>query len=90
ADESVGLVISSLSLHHWPDPEAGIGEIQRVLRPGGRVWLYDVNPQLATTLSQLQAQGVQARIEPLARRTQEHGRVREHILRAWISRLEID
>ncbi len=54
-DHSVALVVSSLSLHHWPDAEAGIAEIRRVLRPGAQAWVYDVKPQLARTLRQLEA-----------------------------------
>jgi ubiquinone/menaquinone biosynthesis C-methylase UbiE len=40
--ESVDLVVSSFSLHHWPDPAAALCEIHRVLRPGGRAILYDL------------------------------------------------
>ncbi len=89
-DQSVALVVSSLSLHHWPDPETGIAEIRRVLRPGGKAWLYDVKPQLATTMRQLQALGVTARIESLQPRPESGRTVRDHLLRGWIARLELD
>ena len=35
-------VVSTLSLHHWPDPARGLAEIHRVLRPSGEVWIYDL------------------------------------------------
>jgi ubiquinone/menaquinone biosynthesis C-methylase UbiE len=33
-DESCDLVVSTMSMHHWADPAAGLTEIGRVLRPG--------------------------------------------------------
>ena len=40
-DNSFDLIVSSLSLHHWDNPEAAVPELARVLRPGGRVQIYD-------------------------------------------------
>ena len=45
-DESFDLVVSTLSMHHWADPRAGLSEIGRVLRPGGRVLVWDLRPGL--------------------------------------------
>lgn len=43
-DASFDLVVSTLSLHHWADPTAGLAEIGRVLRPGGRALVWDFRP----------------------------------------------
>jgi SAM-dependent methyltransferase len=44
ADGSFDLVVSTLSMHHWADPAAGLAEIGRVLRPGGRALVWDFRP----------------------------------------------
>jgi ubiquinone/menaquinone biosynthesis C-methylase UbiE len=54
ADGSVDLVVSSISMHHWDDPVAGFRDVVRVLKPGGRAWIYDFRPPLH-------------RLEPIAR-----------------------
>jgi len=41
-DASVDLVVSTLSLHHWPEPADVFAEIARVLRPGGVALIYDL------------------------------------------------
>lgn len=40
-DGSFDLVVSTLSMHHWGDPTAGLAEIGRVLRPSGRALAWD-------------------------------------------------
>ena len=44
ADGSFDLVVSSFAMHHWPDPHAGLAEMLRVLRPGGRLLIWDIAP----------------------------------------------
>lgn len=41
-DNYFDIVISSASLHHWKEPEEGMAEIRRVLKPGGVALLYDL------------------------------------------------
>jgi SAM-dependent methyltransferase len=45
-DASFDLVVSTLSLHHWADATAGLSEIGRVLRRGGRALVWDLRPGL--------------------------------------------
>ena len=39
---SIDLAVSTLSLHHWPEPAAAFSEMHRVLRPGGAAFVYDL------------------------------------------------
>jgi ArsR family transcriptional regulator len=41
-NESVGCVVANMVLHHAPDPAAVLGEIRRVLTPGGLLLLADL------------------------------------------------
>lgn len=43
-DDSFDLVVSTLSMHHWADPAAGLGEKGRVLRSSGRALVWDLRP----------------------------------------------
>jgi SAM-dependent methyltransferase len=43
-DGTFDLVVSTFSMHHWADPPAGLAEIDRVLRPGGRALIWDLKP----------------------------------------------
>lgn len=40
-DATFDLVFSTMTFHHWSDQRAGIGEVARVLAPGGRWLLAD-------------------------------------------------
>lgn len=42
ADGSTDVAVSTLSLHHWRDVPAVLRELHRVVRPGGRVLIYDL------------------------------------------------
>jgi SAM-dependent methyltransferase len=44
ADASFDFAVSTFSMHHWSDPAAGLREIHRVLRPGGRALIWDLQP----------------------------------------------
>jgi SAM-dependent methyltransferase len=41
-DASFDAVLSTFSMHHWLDPDRGLAEIHRVLKPGGVARIYDV------------------------------------------------
>jgi SAM-dependent methyltransferase len=43
-DGSFDLVVSTMSMHHWADPTAGLAEVGRVLRPGARALVWDFRP----------------------------------------------
>ena len=47
-DASFDVVVSSYAVHHWPDRHAGLAEMMRVLRPGGRAIVWDIAPPHAT------------------------------------------
>lgn len=41
SNQSVDLVISRDSLHHWTDPQKVFIEIKRVLKPNGKLYIHD-------------------------------------------------
>jgi ubiquinone/menaquinone biosynthesis C-methylase UbiE len=38
---SFDVVVSTSSFHYWPSPSAGLAEVRRILRPGGRLVITD-------------------------------------------------
>lgn len=51
-DGGFDLVVTSFSLHHWADPAAAPPELARVLRPGGRLYVYDFRHAPFETLAE--------------------------------------
>lgn len=43
ADQSMDAVFANMYLHHCPDPAAAIGEMVRILKPGGRLVITDLD-----------------------------------------------
>ena len=41
-DNSIDMIVSTASLHHWSDVAAVIASLDRVLQPQGRMWIYDM------------------------------------------------
>jgi len=41
-DNAIDFAVSTLSLHHWPDPDIALQEIYRVLRPEGQFLIFDL------------------------------------------------
>ncbi|WP_344611851.1 class I SAM-dependent methyltransferase [Dactylosporangium salmoneum] len=60
-DATFDLIVSSMSLHHWTEPAAGVRELRRVLRPGGRMWIYDAR----IALRRGEVPGIPSRREPV-------------------------
>lgn len=45
AGQEFDFAISVLSFHHWEEPVAGLEAVYRVLKPGGRLWIYEGDPE---------------------------------------------
>ena len=75
AGEEFDFALSVLSFHHWEEPISGLEAVHRALKPGGRLWIYEGDPEasleVAPLLPQLfrrqglavQGQGQRARAE---------------------------
>lgn len=42
--EEFDFAISVLTFHHWEEPVRGLEAVYRALKPGGRFWIYEPNP----------------------------------------------
>lgn len=85
-DAAFDVAASSISMHHWVDLEAGLRELHRVTRPGGRVVVADLAPRgagraLAALLSLGDKDHAAFDQLDLARRVQDAGFRRVRLLR---------
>jgi SAM-dependent methyltransferase len=37
--------LTVLSFHHWDEPEETLAAVHRALAPGGRFWIYEMDPE---------------------------------------------
>jgi len=63
-DGSFDLVVSTLSMHHWADQEAGLAEIGRVLRPDARALVWDFRPGARSRHAQRHAHHLPKPVDP--------------------------
>jgi SAM-dependent methyltransferase len=45
AGEEFDFALSVLSFHHWEEAVAGLEAVHRALKPGGRLWIYEGDPE---------------------------------------------
>jgi SAM-dependent methyltransferase len=43
--EEFDFALSVLSFHHWEEPSEGLEAVHRALKPGGRFWIYESDPE---------------------------------------------
>lgn len=43
--EEFDFAVSVLSFHHWEEPLEGLAAVHRALVPGGRFWIYELDPE---------------------------------------------
>ena len=55
-DDSFDVVVTRFAVHHFEDPRVQLGEMRRVLRPGGRLAVADLiaHPEAAETQNRLE------------------------------------
>ena len=45
ASAEFDFVLTVLSFHHWEEPETTLAAVHRALVPGGRLWIYEMDPE---------------------------------------------
>lgn len=63
-NDSFDFILSLGSLHHWRAPDLVLDEIYRVLKPGGKAWIYDVRREMPEEDWEMILQRVPALVRP--------------------------
>ena len=64
-DGSFNFVASLGGLHSWAPPEPVLGEVHRVLKRGGRAWIYDLRRETSEEAWDVARSGLPAPLRPL-------------------------
>ncbi len=70
-DDSLDLVLSTLSLHHWGQPVAVLNEVARVLRPGGVGLIFDLRRDMPAPAYTLLWFATRVAVPPALKRANE-------------------
>lgn len=44
--QAFDLAVATFSFHIWPRPATGLAEMWRIVKPGGRVWIYELRREV--------------------------------------------
>ena len=66
-DGEFDLVVGHAVLHHLPEPEAALGEMHRVLRPGGAVWILGEPSRVGDRLARAAGRATSKAVRTAAR-----------------------
>ena len=77
---SIDLALTIHAFHHWEHPDAGLSQMLRVLRPGGRFLIVESETKGAHGLTRTAADGVAERLEDVGFAAAHVSQHRKHLV----------